>query len=97
MARTDAGQVHVAPVAIPVVVFGLSFSIFLAISYVLCILFYLLFPASAEGHVVFSLFLPWLKVLTWTGFLLGLVASVACGWYVALVFGPLYNFFAARR
>ena len=75
----------------------MSLSIFIAITYALCVLFYVLFPASVEGHVLLSLFLPWLKVLTLPGFLLGLVASVACGWYVALVFGPLYNFFASRR
>jgi hypothetical protein len=97
MARIEIPQAQVAPVTIPVVAFGLSLSIFSAISYALCILFYLLYPASAERHVLFSLFLPWLQVLTLPGFLLGLVASVACGWYVALVFGPLYNFFASRR
>jgi hypothetical protein len=97
MARIETRRAEIAPAIIPVIAFGLSLSIFLAISYVLCILFYLLFPASAERHVVFSLFLPWLEILTWPGFLLGLVASVACGWYVALVFGPLYNFFASQR
>lgn len=97
MARIEIHQAQAAPATIPVVAFGLSVSIFFAISYALCILFYLLFPASAERHVLFSLFLPWLQVLTWPGFLLGLVASFACGWYVALVFGPLYNFFASRR
>jgi hypothetical protein len=97
MARADPRQMQVVPVMIPVVPFGISLSIFLAISYALCILFYLLFPESAQNHAVLSLFLPWVKVLTWSGFLLGLVASVACGWYVALVFGPLYNFFASRR
>jgi hypothetical protein len=97
MARVEVHQAQVAPVAIPVVALGLSLSIFFAISYMLCILFYLVFPAGAESHAVLSLFLPWIKVLTWPGFLLGLVASVACGWYVALVLGPLYNFFALRR
>lgn len=97
MARIEIHQAQAAPATIPVVAFGLSASIFFAISYALCILFYLLFPASAESHVLFSLFLPWLQVLTWPGFLLGLVASFAGGWYVALVFGPLYNFFASRR
>ncbi len=97
MARIEAQKTQIAPVTLPVIAFGLSLSIFCAISYALCILFYVIFPGSAEKHVVLSLFLPWLKVLTWPGFLLGLVASVAGGWYVALVFGPLYNFFAMRR
>ena len=28
--------------------------------------------------------------------LLGLLWSFICGWYVAVVFAPLFNFFAAR-
>lgn len=45
---------------------------------------------------------PWLQFLpgfTWLSpgtFLLGLVESFAYGWYVALVFVPLFNFFNAR-
>jgi hypothetical protein len=35
-------------------------------------------------------------LLSWQTFLLGLAESYAWGWYIALVFGPLYNFFAAR-
>ncbi len=98
MAHTESQQVrvHAAPVTIPVFAFGWSLSVFFAVSYALCILFYVLFPVSAQNHVVLSLFLPWLKVLTWSGFFLGLLASIVCAWYVALVFGPLYNFFAAR-
>jgi len=36
------------------------------------------------------------KVLTLPGFLLGLVASLVCGWYITLIFCPLYNYFSAR-
>ena len=96
MVRIEVQSTHATAVTLPIIAFGISLSLFLAISYALCILFYVLFPGTAEQHVLLSLFLPWLKVLTWPGFLLGLAASVAGGWYVALVFGPLYNFFAAR-
>jgi hypothetical protein len=34
--------------------------------------------------------------LTWGSFLLGLVESFGYGWYVALIFGPLYNYCATR-
>ena len=40
--------------------------------------------------------LPGFTWLSWPSFLLGLAESFAYGWYIALVFGPLYNFFAAR-
>lgn len=97
MVRLEPRQVQSAPLTIPVVAFGLSLSIFLAISYALCVLFYFLFPTAFGNHALLSLYRPWIEVLTWPGFFLGLLASFSGGWYVALVFGPLYNFFALRR
>jgi hypothetical protein len=81
---------------VPVVALGLSLGLFFAISYVLCILLYLLLPGAVLNHAMLSLFLPGFKLLSWTSFILGLVESFGYGWYVALIFGPLYNFFAAR-
>jgi hypothetical protein len=40
--------------------------------------------------------LPGFTWINWTSFLIGLVWSVAFGWYVAVVFAPLFNFFNAR-
>ena len=40
--------------------------------------------------------LPGFTWLSWPSFILGLVESFTYGWYVVLVFAPLYNFFAAR-
>jgi hypothetical protein len=75
---------------------GLASSLFLAVSFVLCVLGYVLFPALPVPHGVLSLFLPGFVLLTWRSFLLGLVEAVGWGWYVSLVFGPLYNYFVAR-
>lgn len=97
MARTESQHAASASLRIPVVPFGISLSLFCAITFSLCVLFYVLFPASAEKHVLLSLYTPWFKTMTWPGFLLGLAGSVVCGWYAALVFGPLYNFFAGAR
>ncbi|MCB1519126.1 MAG: hypothetical protein KDJ37_00965 [Hyphomicrobiaceae bacterium] len=80
---------------IPVFAFGMSLGLFLALTYVLCVGFDLLFPGMAM-YESWLRFLPGVTWLTWPSFLLGLVESFAYGWYVALVFGPLYNFFAAR-
>ena len=61
----------------------------------LCVGFDLLFQGMAMYQI-------WLKLLpgftwpSWPSFLLGLVESFAYVWYVALVFGPLYNFFVPR-
>lgn len=75
---------------------GLSLALFFTISYVACVVLYLIAPDMASGHAVLVLFLPGFKLLDWGSFGLGLVESFGYGWYVALIFGPLYNFFAAR-
>lgn len=82
---------------IPVVPLGMSLGLFLGISYLACIVLYLIAPGMASGHAVLVLFLPGFKLLSWPSFFLGLVESFGYGWYIALIFGPLYNFFAARR
>jgi len=78
-----------------VVVFGMSLGIFLAVTYVLCVGFDLIFPGQAMYETWLRL-LPGVTWLTWPSFFLGLVESFAYGWYVALIFAPLFNFFAAR-
>ena len=80
---------------IPVVALGMSLGVFLIVTYVLCVLFDLWFPIQAM-HPVWAPLLPGFTWLTWPSFFLGLIEAFAYGWYVALVFGPLYNFFAAK-
>ena len=81
---------------IPVLALGMSLSLFSLISYVICIIGYLLFPSLPINHAALSIFLPGFTLLSWPTFLLGLVESFAYGWYIALIFGPLYNFFVTR-
>ena len=81
---------------IPVIALGMGLSLFLALSFTLCVLAYVWFPGVPIEHSALSIFLPGFKLLTWVSFCWGLVESLAWGWYVALVFGPIYNFFAAR-
>jgi hypothetical protein len=81
---------------IPVIALGMSLGLFLAITFVLCVGFDLLFPGQAMYQTWLRL-LPGFTWLTWPSFLLGLVESFAYGWYVALIFGPLFNFFASWR
>ncbi|MDE2493773.1 MAG: hypothetical protein KGL97_07700 [Alphaproteobacteria bacterium] len=75
--------------------FGSSFGLFLAITYVLCVGFDLLFP-SQSMHQSWQALLPGFVWLSWSSFLLGLIESFAYAGYVALIFCPLFNFFAAR-
>jgi hypothetical protein len=79
-----------------VLALGMALSLFLAISYVLCVIGYLAFPSLPIDHAALAIFLPGFELLSWPTFLLGLVESFAWGWYVTLIFGPLYNFFATR-
>jgi hypothetical protein len=76
---------------------GLSLGLFFVISYLACVGLYLVLPSAVLNHAVLTLFLPGFELLNWRSFLLGLIESFGYGWYVALVFGPIYNFFALRR
>ena len=88
-------RVRVAHV-IPLFAFGMGLSVSLAITYVLCVLGYLFLPGLPIEHSALGIFLPGFTLLSWPAFFLGLAESFGWGWYVALVFVPLYNFFAAR-
>jgi hypothetical protein len=84
------GVAHVP--RIPVFALGLSLGAFLAITFVLCVVFDLLFPGQAMYQTWLRL-LPGFTWLTWSSFLLGFIESFVYGWYVALIFGPLFNLF----
>jgi hypothetical protein len=81
---------------LPLLALGLASSLFLSISFVLCVLGYLLFPSLPVPHAALSLVLPGFQLLTWRSFLLGLIESFGWGWYITLIFGPLYNYFVSR-
>jgi hypothetical protein len=94
--RVSAPQpIHQAH-TLPLLALGLASSLFLSISFVLCVLGYLLFPSLPVPHAVLSLFLPGFVLLSWRSFLLGLIESFGWGWYITLIFGPLYNYFVSR-
>ena len=84
------------PGRIPVFAFGMALSWFFAVSYVICVLGYLLFPSLPINHAALTIFLPGFELLSWSTFCLGFIKTFVWGWYIALVFGPLYNFFVAR-
>jgi hypothetical protein len=77
------------------VALGLSLSLFMALSCTLCVLLGLVIPDWGL-HQPWLQFFPGFTWLTWPNFALGLIESLAYGWYVALIFGPLYNVFAVR-
>lgn len=81
---------------ISMVAVGHATGLFLAITFALCVAFDLLFPAHAMFEVWRKL-LPGFEWLSWRSFFLGLAESYGYGWYFALIWVPLYNFFALRR
>ena len=84
------------PGALSIRALGLGLSLFFVISYLICIIGYLLLPGFPVQHGALSIFLPGFELLSWRSYFLGLAESFAWGWYIALVFGSLYNFFVRR-
>lgn len=80
------------PDLIPV---GHSLSLLLLITYLLCVGFVLLTPVEFRMYEAWAPLPLGFEWLTWPGFLLGLVESDPYGWYIALVFVPLYRWFSA--
>jgi len=80
---------------ISLVAVGHATSLLLAITFTLCVLWGLLFP----GYVMYpswQIFLPGFQWLSGWSFILGLVESWSYGWYFALIWVPIYNFFVRR-
>ena len=90
-ARAPSGEGEMSSLSIKKL--GLSLSTFFAISYVICIMGYLLMPDFPVRHEALAIFLPGFQLLSWQSYFLGLIESFVWGWYIAAVFAPLYNFF----
>ena len=92
---TQTSAVELPVRRLRIVPVGMSVGLFFVISFVLCVALGLIWWGGGMHE-------PWLQFLpgfTWISpgsFLLGLVESFAYGWYIALVFVPLFNFFSAR-
>lgn len=89
------GEAVAGRVRLPVVALGWALSLFLTISYLICVGFDLIFPEYAM-YETWSGLLPGFVWLTPAGFAIGLAESFVYGWYGALIFGGLFNAIAAR-
>lgn len=76
-------------------VVGHATSLFLSITFVLCVGFDLALPQFAM-YEHWQGYLPGFTWLSPGTFVLGLVETYAYGWYVALIWVPLYNVFLQR-
>lgn len=75
---------------------GHATSVFLAVTFTLCVLFDLMLPAHAM-YRTWQALLPGFEWISWGSFLLGLVESYGYGWYFALIWVPVYNVALGRR
>lgn len=80
---------------LPLIPLGWALSLFLALTYLVCIGFDLVLPQYAMFETWAGL-LPGFVWLTPSGFAIGLVESFLYGWYAALIFGGLFNAIANR-
>jgi len=69
---------------------GHATSLFLAITFSLCVAFDLLFPSHAM-YGSWQKLLPGFEWISWSSFFLGLIESYGYGWYFTLVWVPIYN------
>jgi hypothetical protein len=76
---------------VPLLAVGHATSLFLAISFTLCVAFDLLFPNYAM-YQSWQALVPGFVWLSWKSFLVGLIETWAYGWYFALIWVPIYNF-----
>jgi hypothetical protein len=65
-------------------------------SYVICVLWGLVTPEALHMHAFLEQVLPGFKWLTWWGFLVGLVESFLWGFYVGIIYVPIYNLLTKR-
>jgi hypothetical protein len=73
-----------------------SVASFAAISYVLCIAFGVLAPASVHAAWLLEAMLPGFKWLSVGSFVLGLVEASLYGAWAGLLYSTLYNYFSRR-
>ncbi|MBI2461431.1 MAG: hypothetical protein HYV61_08115 [Candidatus Rokubacteria bacterium] len=77
---------------------ALSLGLFFDVTFALCALWGLVVPAAWEPMArIWEAVFPGFTWLTPQSFLLGLVEAFLYGWYVALVFVPLFNHFESQR
>lgn len=85
--RATGTRMRIAPL-------GNTLSLLLVISYLLCIGFGLLAPSEMRMYEAWEPLLPGFEWLTWSGFLIGLVEAYLYGWYISVLFVPLYRLFS---
>ncbi|MBI1365710.1 MAG: hypothetical protein GC153_07095 [Alphaproteobacteria bacterium] len=80
-----------------ITVLGNALSLFLLITFTLCILWGLAAPEGLHMHQAWERMMPGFHFISLQSFLIGAVEAYLYGWYAAVVFVPLYNFFNREK
>lgn len=75
--------------------FGHATSVLIASTFVVCVIFDLVFPEHAMYSAWLKL-LPGFEWITWKSFFLGLLESYLYGWYITLIWVPIYNYVGSK-
>lgn len=75
---------------------GHALSLFLAITFTLCVVWGLLTPANMHMHKVWEPLLPGFHWISFPSFFISLAETYLYGWYAAALFVTLFNFFSRR-
>lgn len=78
-----------------IVPLGCTLSVFFAVSFILCLLAALVLPAQGM-QMVFEAVFPGFVWLNAASVVLGLFWTVFYGWYIAVLFVPIRNYFFRR-
>lgn len=85
------------PVSRQIIRWGWTLSMFILLSYLICVTFGLLVPGRFQMHEAWALLLPGFEWLTLPGFIAGAIGSFFYGWYIAILIVPLYRFFGSAQ
>lgn len=77
-----------------ILVWGWTASLFLLLSYLLCVGFGLLAPQSLHMHEAWAPLLPGFEWLTLRGFMAGALGSFIYGWYGAVLVVLMHRYFS---
>lgn len=74
-----------------------TLAVFVSVTFTLDVIAGLIFPDWYVMQKFWELILPDYTFISWGSFLLGLVEAFVGGFLTAVIFVPIYNFFAARQ
>ena len=75
-----------------IIVVTWSLAIWVAFSFVLCVVYGMLTPSGVHMYAFLQQVLPGFESHSWRGFVVGLIQSFLIGAFAGLVYVPIYNF-----